>query len=64
MIPFLDLQAINQQYADELLAAASKVISSGWYIQGEELKNFEKNFSNYCGVKHCIGVANGLDALT
>lgn len=64
MIPFLDLQAINQQYADELLAAASRVISSGWYIQGDELKKFEKNFSNYCGVKHCIGVANGLDALT
>lgn len=64
MIPFLDLKAINQQYRDELVAAATRVIDSGWYIAGSELESFENNFAQYCGTKHCIGVANGLDALT
>ncbi|MEW5820533.1 MAG: DegT/DnrJ/EryC1/StrS family aminotransferase [Cyanobacteriota bacterium] len=63
MIKFLDLQAINLQYKKELEDAANKVISSGWYILGNEVKHFEECFANYCGVKHCIGVANGLDAL-
>ncbi len=63
MIPFLDLKTINSQYREELVAAATRVINSGWYIQGEEVKSFEQNFANYCGAKHCIGVANGLDAL-
>lgn len=62
-IPFLDLKAINAQYADELKQACSRVIDSGWYLQGAELKSFEQNFATYCGTKHCIGVANGLDAL-
>ncbi len=64
MIPFLDLKAINAQYRDELIQATTRVIDSGWYIQGEELKAFEQEFANYCGSRHCIGVANGLDALT
>ena len=64
MINFLNLQSSNAQYADELIAAASRVILSGWYIQGTELEKFEEEFSEYCGSKHCIGVANGLDALT
>jgi dTDP-4-amino-4,6-dideoxygalactose transaminase len=64
MIPFLDLKAINTQYRDELVAAATRVIDSGWYIQGTEVKAFEEEFAEYCGSKHCIGVANGLDALT
>lgn len=63
MIPFLDLKAINAQYRDELIAACTRVIDSGWYIAGTELADFEKNFANYCGTKHAIGVANGLDAL-
>ena len=63
MINFLDLKAINAQYSVELKQAANRVIDSGWYIQGSELKNFEQQFANYCGTKHCIGVANGLDAL-
>lgn len=62
-IPFLDLKAINAQYADELKKACSRVIDSGWYLQGAELKSFEQDFATYCGTKHCIGVANGLDAL-
>lgn len=63
MIKFLDLQKINAQYDKELEAAFSRVLNSGWYIQGEEVSQFEKHFADYCGVKHCIGVANGLDAL-
>jgi len=63
MIKFLDLQKINVQYADELKQAAAEVIDSGWYLLGERVKQFETNLSNYIGVKHAIGVANGLDAL-
>lgn len=48
----------------ELKEACSRVIDSGWYISGPELKKFEQDFAKYCGVKHCLGVANGLDALT
>jgi len=64
MIPFLDLKKINQQYEDELLEACKKVIESGWYILGEEVENFEKEFANYCGTNYCIGVNSGLDALS
>jgi len=63
MIKFLDIQKINAQYADELKAATARVIDSGWYLQGSELANFEKELADYTGVKHAIGVANGLDAL-
>lgn len=63
MIKFLDLQKINAQYAEELKQAAADVIDSGWYLQGERVKRFETNLANYIGVKHAIGVANGLDAL-
>lgn len=63
MIKFLDLQKINAQYAAELKQAASDVIDSGWYLQGERVKLFENNLANYIGVKNTIGVANGLDAL-
>lgn len=63
MIKFLDLQKINAQHAAELKTAAARVIDSGWYLQGEELKNFETQLAAYIGVKHAIGVANGLDAL-
>lgn len=63
MIPFLNLQALNAQYAEELKQACSRVIDSGWYLQGSELSNFEQAFASYCGTRHCIGVANGLDAL-
>jgi dTDP-4-amino-4,6-dideoxygalactose transaminase len=63
MIKFLDLQKINQQYTVELKAAAARVIDSGWYLTGNEVRNFETNLSKFIGVKHTIGVANGLDAL-
>ena len=64
MIPFLDLKAINTKYRDELISACTRVIDSGWYIAGNELDRFEKNFASYCGTQQAIGVANGLDALT
>lgn len=64
MIPFLDLKAINAQYSEELKEAVAKVIDSGWYIQGQEVEAFESEFANYCGTRCCVGVANGLDALT
>ncbi len=63
MIKFLDLQKINEQYKDELQQAFTRVLDSGWYILGNEVKVFEENFAKYCGANHCIGVANGLDAL-
>ena len=63
MIPFLDLKGINAQYRSELIEACTRVIDSGWYIQGSECKAFEEEFAAYCGTKHAIGVANGLDAL-
>tara|TARA_R100000935_G_scaffold9585_5_gene19434 strand:+ start:2671 stop:3801 length:1131 start_codon:yes stop_codon:yes gene_type:complete len=63
MINFLDLQKINSQYSEELKIAASRVIDSGWYLLGNEVKEFEFSLGNYVGTKHAIGVANGLDAL-
>lgn len=63
MIPFLDLKATNSQYRQDLIDAVTRVIDSGWYVLGEEVKAFEREYAVYCGVKYCIGVANGLDAL-
>ena len=63
MIKFLDLQKINAQYEIELKEAANRVIDSGWYLMGKELESFEANYADFCGVKHALGVANGLDAL-
>lgn len=63
MIKFLDLKAINEQYRDEIDAAIQRVLDSGWYLLGQEGEAFEHEFAAYCGVEHCLGVANGLDAL-
>jgi len=63
MIPFLDLKGLNAQYRAELIEACTRVIDSGWYVQGNECKEFDKEFAQYCGTKYAIGVANGLDAL-
>ena len=63
MIPFLDLKSINFEYRDELVNAITRVLDSGWYINGPELERFETEFSDYCEVENCVGVANGLDAL-
>ncbi|MCG9723556.1 DegT/DnrJ/EryC1/StrS family aminotransferase [Shewanella sp. Isolate7] len=64
MIEFLNLDKVNAQYSEELKNACCRVINSGWYILGKEVEEFELEFSNYCGTKYAIGVANGLDALT
>ena len=63
-VPFLDLAGSNARYADELKAAAARVIDSGWYVLGHELTAFEREFAAWCGVGHAVGVGNGLDALS
>ena len=63
MIKFLDLQKVNLQYQNEIETKLLEVFRSGWYLMGSQLSNFEKNLSDYIGVQHTIGVANGLDAL-
>lgn len=62
-IPFLDLKAVNAPYEQEIKTAIGRVVDSGWYIQGAEVEAFEKEYADFVGVKHTIGVANGLDAL-
>jgi dTDP-4-amino-4,6-dideoxygalactose transaminase len=62
-VPFLDLKANNARDEAALVAACQRVIQSGWYINGPEVTGFEQSFAAYCGVSHCTGVANGLDAL-
>lgn len=64
MIPFLDLGQINEPHQVRIRAAAERVLSSGWYVLGPEVTAFEAAFAQYVGVAHCIGVANGLEALT
>ena len=63
MIEFLNLRRVNAVHRTALRAAVDRVLDSGWYILGEETSRFEAEFAEYCGVRHCIGVANGLDAL-
>lgn len=63
MVKLLDLQAITAMHADEYKAAVNRVIESGWFLQGNENKQFEANYAKYIGTNHCIAVANGLDAL-
>ena len=63
MIKFLDLKKINDSFEPELSNAIKRVLDSGWYLLGNEVTAFEKEYSSYIGTKHCIGVANGLDAL-
>jgi dTDP-4-amino-4,6-dideoxygalactose transaminase len=62
-IPFLDMKSPYQELKEELDAAYQRVMDSGWYILGEEVTAFEREFAGYCQVKHCIGVGNGLEAL-
>ncbi len=63
MIPFLDLKTINLRQRSEFHNALDTVLDSGWLVLGKQTEIFEEEFSSYCGTKHCIGVANGLDAL-
>lgn len=63
MIKFLDIQKITDSFEPELSEAVTRVVRRGWYLLGKEVTAFEKEYATYIGVKHCIGVANGLDAL-
>lgn len=63
MIHFLDLQKITEKYHQEIHQAVGRVVDSGWYLQGKENEQFEKNYASYITTKYAIGVANGLDAL-
>lgn len=63
MIKFLDLKKINDSFEPDLSEAIKRVLASGWYLLGNEVSAFEKEYAAFIGTKHCIGVANGLDAL-
>ena len=64
MINYYNLRRVNASFGDELIDAVWRVTTSGWYLKGQEVKRFEEEFSDYTGVRYCIGVGNGLDALT
>ena len=63
MIPFLDLHAVNERFRAEMDAATARVLDSGWYLLGDECASFEREFAAFCGTRHAVGCANGLDAL-
>lgn len=63
MVKFLDIAKITEKYSGEIHKAASRIIDSGWYLLGKETEVFEEQFARYMGTEHCVGVANGLDAL-
>ena len=62
-ISYLDLKAINKPYEKEIKDAINKVVNSGWYLQGEAVKRFEKSYAQFIGTEYCISCANGTDAL-
>ncbi len=63
MIPFLSLKDVTALHGEEIQQTVSRVVDSGWYLQGEENRLFEEEYARYIGTQHCVGVANGLDAL-
>jgi dTDP-4-amino-4,6-dideoxygalactose transaminase len=63
MIEFLNLKRVNAPYDAAMREAIGRVLDSGWYVLGEEVAAFEREFAAYCGTRHCVGVGNGLDAL-
>lgn len=63
MIPFLSLKDVTNLHEEEINEAVSRVVNSGWYLQGKENEKFEKNYADFIGTKYAIGCANGLDAL-
>ena len=64
MIKYYDLKKVTESHEPQISQAISRVVGSGWYILGNEVKDFEQQFAQYCGCAHCIGTGNGLDALT
>lgn len=63
-VPFLSLKNITDKYGQEIHDAVARVLDSGWYLQGAENEKFESDYAGYIGTSCCVGVANGLDALT
>lgn len=63
MIKFLDLQQVNARHREAFQSKLDGMLDKGWFILGGQTKSFESGFAQYCGVKHCVGVGNGLDAL-
>lgn len=63
-VPFLELRDITFKYKDEIHDALLRVADSGWYLLGQELASFEKEYADYIGSRYCIGTGNGLEALT
>lgn len=64
MIPFLSLKDVSDSFEPDLSNVVLRVVNSGRYLLGPEVKQFEASFAKYCGARYCVGVANGLDALT
>lgn len=64
MIEYLSLKKITEMHAEEISSAMQQVINSGWFLQGESIRQFEKNYSNYIGTRYCVTCGNGLDALS
>ncbi len=64
MVKFNDLKAVNALHGDEITEAVARVAASGWYLHGAETEAFEAEYADYIGTRHCVGVGNGLDALT
>ena len=62
-IPFLDLKPLHSEISEEIHEAMKRVLGSNWFILGREVESFEDEFASYCGVRYCVGVGNGLDAL-
>lgn len=63
-IPYIDMQKVTARFEPQLSEAVKRTLASGFYINGPEQQRYERAFASYCGVRHCVGVGNGLDALT
>lgn len=63
-IPYIDMQGVNARFEPQLSEAVKRTLASGYYINGPEQQRFERTYASYCGVRHCVGVGNGMDALT
>ena len=63
-IPYLELKKVTALHGAEIQQAVAEVVGSGWYLQGHALQQFEQHYASYIGTRFCVGVANGLDALT
>jgi len=63
-VPFNDFQSIYQELAPELDEAYRSFMTSGWYVLGDQVQRFEEELANFCGTRYCVGLANGLEALS